>query len=85
MGVDLTAKIDVTVNISAGFKDFYSHLEDRQTIELEQPETVQGLIRSLGISSKMVLLATVNDRIIDKQALIEESCEINLVSPPAGG
>ena len=85
MGVDLTAKLKVTVNISAGFKDFYSHLEDRQTIELDQPKTIYSLISGLGISSKMVLFATINDRIVDKQTLIDQPCEINLISPPAGG
>ena len=60
-------------------------MEDRQTIELDQPETVHNLINRLGISSKMVLFATVNDRIVDKGTLIEQSCEINLISPPAGG
>ena len=85
MRVDLTAKLKVTVNISAGFKELYSHLEDRLTIELDQPVTIYNLIGRLGISSKMVLFATINDRIIDKQTLIEQSCEINLISPPAGG
>lgn len=85
MGVDLTAKLKVTVNISAGFKDFYSHLEDRQTIKLDQPETVHNLINRLGIRSRMVLFATINDRIVDKQTLIDQPCEINLISPPAGG
>ena len=85
MGVDHTDKIKVTVNVSAGFREHYSHLEDRQTIELEQPETVENIISRLGISSRMVLMATIDGRIVDKKTLIKQSCEINLVSPPAGG
>ncbi len=85
MEANLTAKLKVTVNVSAGFKDLYSHLKDRQTIELDKPESLYSLISRLGISSRMVLFATINDRIIDKQTLIEQSCEINLISPPAGG
>ena len=85
MGIDLTAKIEVTVNFSAGFRDFYSHLEDRQIIKLDQPETIYSLIARLGISSKMVLFATINDRIVSKDYLIDKDTEINFISPPAGG
>jgi len=78
-------KFVVTINISGHLKDLYPHLEAQQTVELEQPVTVSGLIAARGISSKMVLFATIDDRIVDKQLLVEQSCTINLISPPAGG
>jgi len=83
--VKLTDKITVTVNITGQLRDIYPHLEAQQVVETDQPVPVSVLILQLGINTKMVLFATINNRIAEKNYLVEQSCELNLVSPPAGG
>lgn len=75
----------VTVNILGHLKDLYPHLDAQTVIELGQPATIAVIVEQLGISTKMVLFATIDDRIVDKKRLIDQPCEINLISPPAGG
>lgn len=65
--------------------DLYPHLKARTVIENEGPITVSEVIQSLGVSSKMVLFVTKDERIIAKDTWLESDCEINLLSPPAGG
>lgn len=78
-------KIRVTVNIAGHLKDLYPHLDAQMVIESERALTVDELIARLQISSRMVLFAAIDNRIVEKTELLESSCEINLVSPPAGG
>ncbi len=77
--------IKVTVNITGHLRDLYPHLEARTVIESEGPFSAAEVIQRLGISSKMVLFVTKDERIIAKDTRLESDCEINLVSPPAGG
>ena len=77
--------IMITVNVKGHLRDLYPHLEARTVIESEGPVTTSEVIRRLGISSKMVLFVTKDERIIPKNTRLESDCEINLVSPPAGG
>jgi len=77
--------IKITVNIKGHLTDLYPHLEARAVIKSESPVTASQVIQRLGISSKMVLFVTKDERIIAKDTRLESDCEINLVSPPAGG
>ena len=77
--------IKITVNIKGHLRDLYPHLKARAVIESEGPVTTAEVIGRLGISSKMVLFVTKDERIIPKNTRLESDCEINLVSPPAGG
>jgi sulfur carrier protein ThiS len=77
--------VKITVNIKGHLRDLYPHLEARAVIKSEGPVTAAEVIRRLGISSKMVLFVTKDERIIAKDTRLESNCEINLVSPPAGG
>ncbi|GEM_PF-3171242 len=75
----------VTVNLVGCLRDLYPHLAEQEVIELDRPVKVAEMIARLGISSRMVLFATVEERLVPKEALIDRSCEVNLISPPAGG
>jgi sulfur carrier protein ThiS len=75
----------ITVNIKGHLRELYPHLDDRTVIESKNPVTPSEVIQRLGVSSKMVLFVTKNERIIPKNTRLESDCEINLVSPPAGG
>jgi sulfur carrier protein ThiS len=75
----------VTIYITGHLRDLYPQLETETVIQLEKPATVAALIDQLGISSKMVLFATIDDRMVTKDQLIEQTCSLNLFSPPAGG
>ncbi len=75
----------ITVNVKGHLRDLYPHLEARTVIESDGPLTISEVIRRLGISSKMVLFVTKDERIIPKDTRLETDCEINFVSPPAGG
>ena len=77
--------LEITVNIKGHLMDLYPHLGAITVIEYEGPVTVSEVIQSLGVSSKMVLFVTKDERIIAKDTRLESDCEINLVSPPAGG
>jgi sulfur carrier protein ThiS len=61
------------------------YAEARAVIESEGPVTAAEVIQRLGISSKMVLFVTKDERILAKDTRLESNCEINLISPPAGG
>ncbi len=78
-------QIAVTVNIFGYLKELYPHLSSVAVVELDRPRAVGELIAALGISSKMVLFATVEGRMVDKNRLLDHPCELNLISPPAGG
>lgn len=73
------------INITGHLRDLYPQVEALTVIECNQPLTVAELIDRLGISSKMVLFATINERIVSKDYLVDQECSINLISPPAGG
>jgi len=77
--------IKITVNITGYLRDLYPHLNPRSVIESKDPVKASELIQRLGISSKMVLFVTKEERIIPKDTRLDSDCEINLVSPPAGG
>ncbi len=77
--------LKVTVNLTGHLKELYPHLEEQTSIELVQPVSVFTLLSRLGISSRMVLLVTIGDTLIGKETIIDQPCELNLVSPPAGG
>ncbi|MFO7951582.1 MAG: hypothetical protein R6U91_02050 [Bacillota bacterium] len=80
-----TDDFKVTVNLLGFLKEIYPHLEEQTSLELNRPVTVVEVIETLGVSSKMVLFATIEDRQVAKEDTIEGSCELNLISPPAGG
>ncbi len=75
----------VTINITGHLRDLYPQVEALTVIESSQPLTVAELIDRLGISSRMVLFATISERIVSKDYLVDQECVINLISPPAGG
>jgi sulfur carrier protein ThiS len=75
----------VTINVTGHLRDLYPKVEALSVIECNQPVTVAELIDRLGISSKMVLFATISERIVSKDYLVDQECVINLISPPAGG
>lgn len=77
--------ITIRINILGHLRELYPQLSEVSTVESESPITVSGIIRQLGISPRMVLFVTGNDRIIPKNTLIKGSCSLNLISPPAGG
>jgi sulfur carrier protein ThiS len=85
MGGDLTKRINVTLNMHGQMKDFYPDQPEQLVVPLEKPETLAVLLKQLGIHSKIILFATIDDRIVDKQHLIDRSCVVNIFSPPAGG
>lgn len=76
---------NVTINITGHLRDLYPQVEPLTVIECDNPLTVAELIDRLGVSSKMVLFATISERIVNKDYLVDQECVINLVSPPAGG
>lgn len=75
----------VIVNIAGYLRELYPHLAEQEVVESDLPLTVSELIRKLGISPRMVMFAVLNERIIPKDGKLFDDCEINLVSPPAGG
>lgn len=81
----INMSLKVTVNITGCLKELYPHLSEQEVVESDQPLSVSGLIGELGISPRMVLFAVLNERIVPKDRQLFEDCEINLVSPPAGG
>ena len=77
--------LKVIVNITGYLRDLYPHLAEQEVVESDLPLTVSELIGKLGISPRMVMFAVLNERIIPKDGKLFDDCEINLVSPPAGG
>jgi sulfur carrier protein ThiS len=77
--------IRIEVNTLGYLKDLYPHLSEVAIVESEEPLTVLEIIGRLGVSSRMVLFVTIDDRIVPRETLVEEACSLNLISPPAGG
>ena len=77
--------LKVIVNITGYLRDLYPHLAEQEVVESDLPLTVSELIGKVGISPRMVLFAMQNERIIPGDRQLLDDCEINLVSPPAGG
>ncbi len=77
--------IKIEVNTRGHLKDLYPHLNEVAVIENEEPLTVLEIIGRLGVSSRMVLLVNIDDRIVPKETLVEKDCSLILISPPAGG
>lgn len=75
----------ITLNLLGQLKELYPEQPEQAVLDLDQPQTLASLLERLGIHSKVILFATVDDRIVDKQQLIDRACVVNLFSPPAGG
>ncbi len=75
----------VTVNVTGYLRELYPHLAEQRVVKSDLPLRVSELIGKAGISSRMVLFAMQNERIIPKDRQLLDDCEVNLVSPPAGG
>ncbi len=77
--------IKVGVIVQGYLRELYPHLGEREEVISDKPLTVREIIGWLGIKPQTVLFVMIEDRIVNKDYLVESDTELVLVSPPAGG
>lgn len=77
--------MEVHVIIHGHVREFVETEEDEIVLEFGQPHSIEDIIRELGLNPKLFMNAFVDGELRPLDYVVEEDCEVLLMSPTAGG
>ncbi len=77
--------MEVTVRLYGNLRRYASNRQDRTVVNVPDSETIEGLLGALGVPDSAWWMAAVNDKVVQRDAVLQAGDLVEIFEPVGGG